>query len=132
MNNPSSIRSLLLVMLILLSAAAPCHMCTYSLSPAGNFTASLNLYRANFSAQVMGNTTPVLPPYKLSMPVLAVHPEKDSYCLEAQIASSKDVVAEGCWQYKSVPGGHWFFVQEPDVLNKLLLDFLGGVQSTSG
>jgi pimeloyl-ACP methyl ester carboxylesterase len=100
--------------------------CTFLMSfPAGNFTASLNLYRANFNAQVMGNSTPVLPPYKLSMPVLAVHPEQDSYCLEAQIASSKDVVAEGCWQYKRVPGGHWFFVQQPDVLNKLLLDFLG-------
>jgi pimeloyl-ACP methyl ester carboxylesterase len=94
---------------------------------AGNFTAGLNLYRGNFNAQVMGNNTPVVPPFKLSMPVLAVHPEQDSYCLEPQIKASKDVVAEGCWQYKVVPGGHWFFVQEPDVLNKLLLDFLGGV-----
>jgi hypothetical protein len=39
--------------------------------------------------------------------------------------ASKVAVEDAAWQYRQVDGGHWFFVQEPDVLNKLLLDFLG-------
>lgn len=59
------------------------------------------------------------------MPVLAVHPTGDAWCLEGQMLASKIAVEDSAWQYKQVDGGHWFFVQEPGVLNKLLLDFLG-------
>jgi hypothetical protein len=57
-------------------------------------------------------------------PVLAVHPA-GCLCFEGQMVASKVAVEDAAWQYKQVDGGHWFFVQEPDALNKLLLDFLG-------
>jgi pimeloyl-ACP methyl ester carboxylesterase len=98
----------------------PSHACT-----AGAFSAALNLYKGNFSAALFANSTPIPPPFKLSMPVLAVHPKGDAWCLEGQMLASKVAVEDAAWQYRQVDGGHWFFVQEPDVLNKLLLDFLG-------
>lgn len=92
----------------------------------GALSAGLNLYRGNFSAQVMGNTSPTLPPHKLNKPVLAVYSDQDAYCLEGQMLASKDVVAEGMWRYERLPGGHWFFLREPGPFNALLLDFLQG------
>jgi pimeloyl-ACP methyl ester carboxylesterase len=83
------------------------------------------LYRGNFSAALFANTTPIPPPFKLSMPVLGLHPSGDVWCLEGQMKASQLAVEDSCWQFKSVPGGHWFFVEEPEALNKLLLEFLG-------
>ena len=91
---------------------------------AGALTAALNLYRGNFSVELFGNLTPVPPPFKLPMPVLGVHPKDDWGCLEGQMKASEIAVQEGKWTFKQIPGGHWFFVQEPDTLNKLLLEFL--------
>lgn len=70
--------------------------------------------------------TPVPPPFSLQMPVLGVHSNDDSFCLEAQLAASQIVVADGCWKMLRVAsGGHWWFLQDPDTLNTQMLDFLG-------
>lgn len=64
------------------------------------------------------------PPFKLPMPVMGVHPQQDWACLEGQMKASEIAVEEGKFQFRQVPGGHWWFVQEPEALNKLLLEFL--------
>ena len=91
----------------------------------GALSAGLNIYRANISLDSFAQTLPTPMPFKLSMPVLGVHSDGDAYCLAGQMEASKDVVEDGCWESKSVPGGHWWFVEAPDTLNTLLLDFMG-------
>ena len=42
---------------------------------------------------------------------------------EAQMTGSADHVS-GPWRYERVEGpGHWMQLEEPDVVNKLLVDF---------
>jgi len=91
---------------------------------AGALTAGLNLYRGNFSAQSFGVTTPIHSPHQLTMPVLAVHSDKDAYCLEGQMLDSKIAVADGCWRHEVVPGVGP--VEKPDTVTQLLLNFLKG------
>jgi pimeloyl-ACP methyl ester carboxylesterase len=92
---------------------------------AGALSAALNLYRGNNTAAMFAQLDPMPPPFKLPMPVLGIHPKDDRACLEGQMRASEVAVQEGKWTFKQVPGGHWFFVQEPDTLNKTLLNFLG-------
>lgn len=94
---------------------------------AGALTAGFNLYRGNYKAQSFGSTEAVKLPRQLTMPVLGIHGAKDAYCLEGQMVASRAAVADGCWHYHQVPNvGHWLPLHAPDVVNKLLLDFIGG------
>lgn len=91
---------------------------------AGALTAGINIYRGNFTAESLANLTPMPPPFKLPMPVLGVHLIHDCACLEGQMRASEIAVQEGKWTFKQVSGSHWFFVHEPEKLNKMLLEFL--------
>jgi hypothetical protein len=91
---------------------------------AGSLTAGINIYRGNFTVVSFANLTPTAPPFKLPMPVLGIHPKDDLACLDGQMRASEIAVQEGKWTFKQVSGSHWFFVHEPDSLNKMLLEFL--------
>jgi hypothetical protein len=49
---------------------------------AGALTAGLNYYRANMSMAAFAATKPVLPPFKLDMPVLGMWSEREAYLTE--------------------------------------------------
>ncbi len=91
------------------------------LSRPGRLEASLNWYRANLPAEAL-----VLPPEDqppVAVDAMGVWSTGDMALSEAQMTGSGRHVA-GVWRYEQLPGGHWIPVEQPDVLNRLLLDWL--------
>lgn len=93
------------------------------LSRPGALTAALNWYRAN------GRTDRVLFGRSLSyphvsVPTMGIWGSKDFALTEWQMkASEKYVDAE--WRYERVEAGHWLPLSRREIINNLLLDFLG-------
>jgi pimeloyl-ACP methyl ester carboxylesterase len=92
------------------------------LSQPGALTAALNWYRANLPPQrLLGQ--PTLPP--VSVPTLGVFGARDQYLTEDAMRRSGEFVT-GPWRYERFDAaGHWVSLDEPDRLNRLLLEFLG-------
>jgi pimeloyl-ACP methyl ester carboxylesterase len=91
------------------------------LSRPGALTAALNWYRAN-----MGPERELQPPVSIpsvEVPTLGIWSSGDAYLTEKPLmASGAFVKAE--WQYKRIEGAsHWLQLDEPDQVNKLLIDF---------
>lgn len=91
------------------------------LSRPGRLEASLNWYRANMPAEAL-----VLPP-ETGAPVvvdtMGIWSTSDVALTEAQMTGSERHVS-GSWRYERVDGSHWVPLDEPDLLNELLLDWL--------
>lgn len=98
-------------------------------------TAALNWYRAAFtrlppddpSIPQDSAPTPRLPSWdRIRVPVLGVWSDEDPFLLEPQMMLSAGVV-EAPWRYERISGaGHWMMLDQPDELNRLLIDFLKG------
>lgn len=89
-------------------------------------TAALNWYRGSFSPLAPDEAPlPPLPAWMpIRAPVLGVWSDKDPFLLEPQMAQSGGTVA-GPWQYERFNGaGHWLMLDQPERLNRLLIDFL--------
>jgi pimeloyl-ACP methyl ester carboxylesterase len=89
-------------------------------------TAALNWYRASFTS--LSSDEPPLPPLPpwnpIRAPVLAVWSDGDPFLLEPQMVLSAGYV-EGPWRYERLTGaGHWLMLDQPEALNRLLIDFL--------
>jgi pimeloyl-ACP methyl ester carboxylesterase len=95
------------------------------LSRPGALTASLNWYRANNPARrLLGRASGALPPVPSHVPVLGLWSDGDAYLIEAQMRDSGRYVA-GPWRYQCVTGaGHWLQLDQPDVVNDLLVSHL--------
>jgi len=96
------------------------------LARPGALTAGLNWYRAAFMPPAPGEPSlPALPAWdKVKSPTLGVWGEGDPFLLEPQIAMSAPAVA-ATWRYERISGaGHWLMLDQPDTLNRLLLEFL--------
>lgn len=91
------------------------------LSEPGALTAGFNWYRANLPPERLLSARE-LPP--IQAPTLGIWSTGDHYLTErAMVASAAKVT--GTWKYVRIEGAsHWIPLDEPDVLNRLLLEFL--------
>ncbi len=87
-----------------------------------NLVATLNWYRANTNPDrsIVNDT---LPP--IMVPTLGLWGSGDPHQTEEPMEKSGDFVDKGKWTYQRVEGGgHWMQLDQPDTVNKLLLDWL--------
>jgi pimeloyl-ACP methyl ester carboxylesterase len=89
-------------------------------------TAALNWYRAAFTRPPPDEAPlPRLPAWdRMRVPVMGVWSDADPFLLEPQMTLSAAVV-EAHWRYERIGGaGHWMMLDQPEELNRLLIDFL--------
>jgi pimeloyl-ACP methyl ester carboxylesterase len=87
----------------------------------GSLTPGLAWYRANIPPESWVGPGIELPP--VQAPTMGIWSSGDFALTEAQMTGSADHVT-GPWRYERVEGpGHWMQLEQPDMVNKLLLDF---------
>lgn len=92
------------------------------LSRPGALTAGLNWYRAIRDVVRILNGAPDFPP--VHAPTMGIWSTEDPFLREPQMVAS-DKYVNGPWRYERLEGlGHWFMLEQPDITNELLLDFL--------
>ena len=92
------------------------------LSRPGALTAGLSWYRANIPVEAFSIEPPAMPP--IEVPVLGIWSPGDPYLSERQMIDSEKFVS-GPWRYERFDrSGHWIPLDEPERLNRLLLEFL--------
>ena len=87
------------------------------LSRPGALTAGLNWYRANGRIHRLARYPNV------SSPTLGIVGSRDAVLSKRQMAGSARYV-DGEWRFETIQGGHWLPLNQPEELNRLLLDFL--------
>ena len=93
------------------------------LAEPGALTASLNLYRAILPPASLVEPPLELPP--VQAPAMGIWSSGDLALTEEAMTGSAAHVA-GPWRYERLDGvGHWMQLEAPEVVNALLLDFLG-------
>ena len=91
------------------------------LSRHGALTAALNWYRAN--TQGWGGLHTGLNYPAINMPVMGIWSSADPFLKERQMQESEINVA-GPWRYERIEeAGHWFMLEKPDEVNRLLVEF---------
>jgi pimeloyl-ACP methyl ester carboxylesterase len=94
------------------------------LEAAGSLTPGLNWYRAIVPPSSLLGPPTELPP--VAAPVMGVWSTGDIALTEAQMTGSGERVS-GPWRYEVLRDvGHWMQLEDPDAVNRLLLDFLPG------
>jgi pimeloyl-ACP methyl ester carboxylesterase len=93
------------------------------LAEPGALAASLNLYRAILPPASLVEPPLELPP--VQAPAMGIWSSGDLALTEEAMTGSAAHVA-GPWRYERLDGvGHWMQLEAPEVVNALLLDFLG-------
>jgi len=94
-----------------------------TLSEPGALTPALNWYRANLPVQALLGRAggPQLPMIQAN--TLGIWSSGDLYLTEEAMTRSAQRV-QGSWRYERFDGSHWVPLDQPDGLNRLLLDFL--------
>jgi pimeloyl-ACP methyl ester carboxylesterase len=94
-----------------------------ALSEPGALTPALNWYRANLPVQaILGRSGgPQLPMIKAN--TLGIWSTGDLYLTEEAMTRSKQRV-QGSWRYERFEGSHWVPLDQPERLNRLLVEFL--------
>jgi pimeloyl-ACP methyl ester carboxylesterase len=93
------------------------------LAEPGALAASLNLYRAILPPAWLVEPPLELPP--VQAPAMGIWSSGDLALTEEAMTGSAAHVA-GPWRYERLDGvGHWMQLEAPEVVNALLLDFLG-------
>ncbi|HYW23107.1 MAG TPA: alpha/beta hydrolase [Terriglobales bacterium] len=114
------------LMRVLLGSNADLETCLRDLSEPESLTAALNWYRANLPVERLlpSGSGPQLPP--VQAPTLGIWSAGDEYLTEQAMIRSADHV-QGPWRYVRIEAAsHWIALDQPQFLNALLLDFLGG------
>lgn len=94
-----------------------------TLSEPGALTAAFNWYRANVPPSRLLSSRDLRP---IQAPTLGIWSDGDHYLTERSMTASATKVA-GPWKYVRVEGaGHWVPLDQPDLLNSLLLEFFAG------
>lgn len=93
-----------------------------NLSEPESLTAGFNWYRANLPVERLLAPAPPLPP--VQSPTLGIYGARDLYVTEAHMRDSGRTVTGG-WRYERFDdAGHWVPLEQPERLNRLLIDFL--------
>jgi pimeloyl-ACP methyl ester carboxylesterase len=93
-----------------------------ALSEPGALTAGFNWYRANAPLERLVAPPPTLAP--IAAPTLGIWGAEDPYVLEERLLNSAQTVT-GLWRYERFDdAGHWVQLDQPDKLNRLLIEFL--------
>jgi pimeloyl-ACP methyl ester carboxylesterase len=96
-----------------------------ALARPGRLTAGFGWYRANAHPRTVVKPPPELT--AVTCPVMGIWGRGDVALCEAQMTGSQKYV-EGPWRYERIEdAGHWMQLEVPDLLNDLLLDFLGSL-----
>jgi pimeloyl-ACP methyl ester carboxylesterase len=94
------------------------------LSQPGALTAGLNWYRANMHPARQLRQGPQVP--AVTVPTLGLWSEGDRYLTEDGMQGSAEFVT-GPWHYERIAGAsHWLQLDQPELVNRLLLQHLGG------
>jgi len=94
------------------------------LARPGALTAGFNWYRANLPLERLLAEAPPLPP--VAAPTLGLWSSGDLYLTERQMTASESRVTGG-WRYRRVEDAtHWLQLDQPDLVNRLLLEHLTG------
>jgi pimeloyl-ACP methyl ester carboxylesterase len=108
----------------LLAAYPDLEGCLRDLSEPGALTAALNWYRANLQVERLLGPVPELP--SVQAPTLGIWSSGDLYLTEQAMVRSAGRVT-GPWRYERIEdSSHWVPLDQPQVLNALLLEFLAG------
>jgi pimeloyl-ACP methyl ester carboxylesterase len=92
-------------------------------SRPGRLTAALNWYRANFDPSAFFGSAPYSTP-SVQCPTMGIWSPGEKFVAEHQILGSPQYV-ENTWRYERILGAsHWVQLDEPEAVNRLLLDFL--------
>ncbi|HZP29607.1 MAG TPA: alpha/beta fold hydrolase, partial [Acidimicrobiia bacterium] len=87
-----------------------------------SLTPGLNYYRANLRPERL--VEPGSPVPAVGAPTMGIWSSGDIALLEPQMTGSAQFV-ENTWRYERIDGvGHWMQLEQPDTVNRLLLDFL--------
>ena len=112
------------LMRVLLGSSADLDSCLDDLSDPEALTAGLNWYRANVPVERLLGPVRELPPVRAS--TLGIWSTGDLYLTEQAMTASAGRVTGG-WRYERIEdAGHWIPLDQPERLNALLLEFLGG------
>lgn len=82
----------------------------------GRMTAALRIYRASL-ATVLLKKQP-----RISADVYGLYSRGDAFLVESQMRNSEKWV-DGAWKQKSVEGGHWMPLDQPDMVNGCLQEW---------
>jgi pimeloyl-ACP methyl ester carboxylesterase len=92
------------------------------LERTGSLTPALHWYRANVPPEALISPPLELPP--VPVPTMGVWGTADFALTEGQMTGSAEHVS-GPWRYERVEGvAHWMQLEAPEVVNRLLIDFL--------
>lgn len=97
------------------------------LEAPGALRASMNIYRANLTPEVLIGDGPDVP--AVSAPTMAIWGSSDPSISEAWVRASEQFVT-GSWRFERIDAGHWVQLDKPDVTSELLLDFLSSQAAT--
>lgn len=87
-----------------------------------SLTPALNWYRANVPPEWLIAPRADWPP--VQAPTMGVWSDGDRFLTEEQMTGSEPFV-QGGWRYERLAGpGHWMQLEAPDVVSRLLIDFL--------
>jgi pimeloyl-ACP methyl ester carboxylesterase len=86
-------------------------------------TAALNYYRANMNPAIMFSERTIVFP-KIKSPTLVIWGEKD-VALSKDLIANMDEFVDAPYSVKYLPNcGHWAQLEEPELVNKHILEFL--------
>jgi len=83
-------------------------------------TGGLNWYRANFKPASLNTTSN---PPRIKVPAMGLTADGDTFLLEKHVKDCDNMMDAG-WTYHRVENAsHWLMLDQPEVVNQLLLDF---------
>lgn len=91
------------------------------LSKPGALTAGLNWYRANLAPEALLAMPLQIPP--ITVPTLGIWSTGDNLLTEDQMKRSSEKVI-GDWWYERIEASHWLQLDEPETINRLIIDFI--------
>ena len=92
-------------------------------SKPGALTATINYYRANMNPAILFSERTIAFP-KIKSPTLVIWGEKDA-ALSKDLIADTDEFVDAPYSIKFLPNcGHWVQLEEPEIVNKCILEFL--------
>jgi len=93
---------------------------TEVLDQPGALTGGLNWYRANFKPASLNSTSN---PPRIKIPAMGLTADGDTFLLEKHVRDCDNMI-DGSWTYHRVENAsHWLMLDQPEIVNQLLLDF---------